>query len=60
MAIIITSRWFNMSGFNILDLFVYLLCFPDDFPESTGVKRILQALNANVWSSVEMKDGEIF
>ncbi len=31
----------------------------DDFPESTGVKRIIQALNANVWSSVEMKDGEI-
>lgn len=30
----------------------------DDFPESTGVKRIVQALNANVWSSVEMKDGE--
>uniref|UniRef100_A0A3Q0R4R9 Alpha and gamma adaptin binding protein n=1 Tax=Amphilophus citrinellus TaxID=61819 RepID=A0A3Q0R4R9_AMPCI len=29
----------------------------DDFPESTGVKRIVQALNANVWSSVEMKDG---
>ncbi|XP_051513082.1 alpha- and gamma-adaptin-binding protein p34-like [Myxocyprinus asiaticus] len=28
----------------------------DDFPESTGVKRIMQALNANVWSSVEMKD----
>lgn len=31
----------------------------DDFPESTGVKRIVQALNANVWSSVEMKDGEM-
>ncbi|XP_061825475.1 alpha- and gamma-adaptin-binding protein p34 isoform X1 [Nerophis lumbriciformis] len=29
----------------------------DDFPESTGVKRIVQALNANVWSTVEMKDG---
>ncbi|XP_075993175.1 alpha- and gamma-adaptin-binding protein p34 [Genypterus blacodes] len=28
----------------------------DDFPESTGVKRIVQALNANVWTSVEMKD----
>ncbi|XP_028823174.1 alpha- and gamma-adaptin-binding protein p34-like [Denticeps clupeoides] len=28
----------------------------DDFPESTGVKRIIQALNANVWSSAEMKD----
>ncbi|MEQ2257864.1 hypothetical protein XENORESO_020474 [Xenotaenia resolanae] len=31
----------------------------DDFPESTGVKRIIQALNANVWSSVEMKDGKL-
>lgn len=30
----------------------------DDFPESTGVKRIVQALNANVWSSVEMKEGK--
>lgn len=28
----------------------------DDFPDSTGVRRIIQALNANVWSSVEMKD----
>lgn len=31
----------------------------DDFPESTGVKRIIQALNANVWTSVNMKDGEM-
>lgn len=30
----------------------------DDFPESTGVKRIIQALNANVWSNVVMKSGE--
>ncbi|XP_054859007.1 alpha- and gamma-adaptin-binding protein p34 isoform X2 [Eublepharis macularius] len=28
----------------------------DDFPESTGVKRIIQALNANVWSNVVMKN----
>ncbi|XP_013920313.1 PREDICTED: alpha- and gamma-adaptin-binding protein p34-like [Thamnophis sirtalis] len=28
----------------------------DDFPESTGVKRIVQALNANVWSNVVMKN----
>ncbi|XP_048825304.1 alpha- and gamma-adaptin-binding protein p34 [Brienomyrus brachyistius] len=28
----------------------------DDFPESTGVQRIVQALNANVWSTVEMKE----
>ncbi|XP_043933814.1 alpha- and gamma-adaptin-binding protein p34 [Protopterus annectens] len=28
----------------------------DDFPESTGIKRIIQALNANVWSNMGMKD----
>lgn len=28
----------------------------DDFPESTGVKRIVQALNANVWSNAVMKN----
>ena len=38
---------------------VCLSFLPDDFPESTGVKRIVQALSANVWSSVEMKDGEM-
>lgn len=35
-----------------------LLSLTDDFPESTGVKRIVQALNANVWSNVVMKNGE--
>lgn len=42
-------------------MFCNLIHFPwsDDFPESTGVKRIVQALNANVWTSVEMKDGEM-
>lgn len=37
------------------------ICFTpwlDDFPESTGVKRIVQALNANVWSNVVMKNGK--
>lgn len=33
------------------------LSVTDDFPESTGVKRIIQALNANVWANAEMKDG---
>ncbi|MBZ3870070.1 Alpha- and gamma-adaptin-binding protein p34 [Sciurus carolinensis] len=28
----------------------------DDFPESTGVKQIVQALNANVWSNAVMKN----
>ncbi|XP_030879956.1 alpha- and gamma-adaptin-binding protein p34 isoform X2 [Leptonychotes weddellii] len=32
------------------------VCENDDFPESTGVKRIVQALNANVWSNVVMKN----
>lgn len=31
----------------------------DDFPESTGVKRIVQALNANVWSNMDMKPDHI-
>lgn len=43
----------------VCSFLVSLLPLSDDFPESTGVKRIVQALNANVWSSVEMKDGEM-
>lgn len=41
----------------LVSLTMFLLPLSDDFPESTGVKRIIQALNANVWSSVQMKDG---
>lgn len=41
----------------LVSLRMPLLPLSDDFPESTGVKRIIQALNANVWSSVQMKDG---
>lgn len=43
----------------VFSLTLSLLPLSDDFPESTGVKRIIQALNANVWSSVKMKDGEM-
>lgn len=42
-----------------MDFLLCLLPLLDDFPESTGIKRIIQALNANVWSNVMMKDGEI-
>lgn len=42
-----------------MDFDLCLLSLLDDFPESTGIKRIIQALNANVWSNVMMKDGEI-
>lgn len=62
----------SFTGFAVtLITFAFLICvlaftrsffvclLSDDFPESTGVKRIVQALNANVWSSVEMKDGEM-
>lgn len=42
-----------------MDFGLCLLPLLDDFPESTGIKRIIQALNANVWSNVMMKDGEI-
>lgn len=42
-----------------MDFGLSLLPLLDDFPESTGIKRIIQALNANVWSNVMMKDGKI-
>lgn len=44
---------------NFVLIYIVFVALSDDFPESTGVKRIVQALNANVWSSVEMKDGEM-
>lgn len=63
-------RWLVFTGirkYNTANIYIHLIwdfwlfVFPssDDFPESTGVKRIVQALNANVWSSVEMKEGEV-
>lgn len=48
-----------MRPLNFLLAFKCFRYLPDDFPESTGVKRIVQALNANVWTSVQMKDGEV-
>ncbi|KAM4678278.1 alpha- and gamma-adaptin-binding protein p34-like [Discoglossus pictus] len=32
----------------------------DDFTKSTGVARIVQVLNANMWSNLEMKEEQIF
>lgn len=50
----------NNNKNNLINLILAFLCciLLDDFPESTGIKRIIQALNANVWSNVKMKDGE--
>ncbi|KAG9341212.1 hypothetical protein JZ751_019651 [Albula glossodonta] len=51
------QRWCLAHAFELVELNPQdLPDDDDDFPESTGVKRIVQALNANVWSSVEMKD----
>ncbi|XP_051953549.1 alpha- and gamma-adaptin-binding protein p34-like isoform X2 [Xyrauchen texanus] len=47
------QQWCLAHAFELVEL------NPQDLPDedkSTGVKRIMQALNANVWSSVEMKD----
>nr|XP_057931518.1 alpha- and gamma-adaptin-binding protein p34 isoform X2 [Doryrhamphus excisus]XP_057931519.1 alpha- and gamma-adaptin-binding protein p34 isoform X2 [Doryrhamphus excisus] len=52
------QQWCLRHGFELVELNPQELPDEDDdFPESTGVKRIVQALNANVWSTVEMKDG---
>ncbi|XP_054497948.2 alpha- and gamma-adaptin-binding protein p34 isoform X1 [Agelaius phoeniceus] len=50
------QEWCIKHGFELVELSPEELPDEDDdFPESTGVKRIVQALNANVWSNVLMK-----
>ncbi|XP_074090566.1 alpha- and gamma-adaptin-binding protein p34 isoform X2 [Macrotis lagotis] len=50
------QEWCIQHGFELVELRPEELPEEDDdFPESTGVKRIIQALNANVWSNVVMK-----
>ncbi|KAM9070575.1 alpha- and gamma-adaptin-binding protein p34 isoform X2 [Sarcophilus harrisii] len=50
------QEWCIQHGFELVELSPEELPEEDDdFPESTGVKRIIQALNANVWSNVVMK-----
>ncbi|XP_062922236.1 alpha- and gamma-adaptin-binding protein p34 isoform X3 [Mobula hypostoma] len=50
------QQWCIQHGFELVELNPEELPDEeDDFPESTGVTRIIQALNANVWSNVEMK-----
>ena len=51
------QEWCIKHGFELVELRLEELPEEDDdFPESTGVKRIVQALNANVWSNVVMKN----
>ncbi|XP_061451896.1 alpha- and gamma-adaptin-binding protein p34 [Rhineura floridana] len=51
------QEWCIKHGFELVELSPEELPDEDDdFPESTGVKRIVQALNANVWSNVMMKN----
>ncbi|XP_075391492.1 alpha- and gamma-adaptin-binding protein p34 [Tenrec ecaudatus] len=50
------QEWCIKHGFELVELSPEEVPEEDDdFPESTGVKRIVQALNANVWSNVVMK-----
>ncbi|XP_009866096.1 PREDICTED: alpha- and gamma-adaptin-binding protein p34, partial [Apaloderma vittatum] len=51
------QEWCIKHGFELVELNPEELPDEDDdFPESTGVKRIVQALNANVWSNVVKND----
>lgn len=55
------QEWCIQHGFELVELNPEELPDEDDdFPESTGVTRIIQALNANVWSNVEMKSEQSF
>ncbi|KAM8973107.1 alpha- and gamma-adaptin-binding protein p34 [Pelodytes ibericus] len=54
-------EWCIQHGFELVELNPEEMPDEDDdFPESTGVTRIVQALNANVWSNVEMKSEQAF
>ncbi|XP_052619483.1 alpha- and gamma-adaptin-binding protein p34 isoform X3 [Peromyscus californicus insignis] len=44
------QEWCIKHGFELVEL------NPEELPEEDGVKRIVQALNANVWSNVVMKN----
>ena len=51
------QEWCIKHGFELVELSPEELPEEDDdLPESTGVKPIVQALNANVWSNVVMKN----
>ena len=51
------QEWCIKHGFELVELSPEELPEEDDdLPESTGVKPIAQALNANVWSNVVMKN----
>ncbi|XP_075714447.1 alpha- and gamma-adaptin-binding protein p34 [Rhinoderma darwinii] len=55
------QEWCIQHGFELVELHPEELPDEDDdFPESTGVTRIIQALNANVWSNVEMKSEQSY
>ncbi|XP_063304816.1 alpha- and gamma-adaptin-binding protein p34 [Pelobates fuscus] len=55
------QEWCIKHGFELVELNPEELPDEDDdFPESTGVTRIIQALNANVWTNVEMKSEQAF
>ncbi|KAG8574951.1 hypothetical protein GDO81_009396 [Engystomops pustulosus] len=55
------QEWCIQHGFELVELNPEELPDEDDdFPESTGVTRIIQALNANIWSNVEMKSEQSY
>ncbi|XP_018408332.1 PREDICTED: alpha- and gamma-adaptin-binding protein p34 [Nanorana parkeri] len=55
------QEWCIQHGFELVELNPEELPDEDDdFPESIGVTRIVQALNANVWSNVEMKNEQSY
>ncbi|XP_068131137.1 alpha- and gamma-adaptin-binding protein p34 isoform X2 [Hyperolius riggenbachi] len=55
------QEWCIQHGFELVELNPEELPDEDDdFPESTGVTRIIQALNANVWTNVEMKNEQSY
>ncbi|CAN0324993.1 unnamed protein product [Lampetra planeri] len=53
------QEWCIQSAFELVELSpLEALDEDDDFPETTGIKRIIQALSAHVWPNLQMKGRE--
>lgn len=51
------QEWCIQSAFELVELSpLEALDEDDDFPETTGIKRIIQALSAHVWPNLQMKE----
>ncbi|XP_057365652.1 alpha- and gamma-adaptin-binding protein p34-like [Daphnia carinata] len=56
---IVAQQWCIRHGFELVELNPFEKPDPDDdFPETLGIERIIQALHAHSWPNLELKSGD--